>query len=150
MNNNWKKLLQLSMPKEGHGASSTGILEDTNPNRSILDLGIKSPRVAAPPTNTGPGEVTRLNPAPPASPAPYWEGPRATSNNGSTESIGSSVEKIGIYCDNDEPTGSGDESSGVQLTNQSLLKNVAQTAEVVELSQKEISIQEETGLTLHL
>ena len=70
MNNNWKKLLQLSMPKEGHGASSTGILEDTNPNRSILDLGIKSPRVAAPPTNTGPGEVTRLTPFPHARPAP--------------------------------------------------------------------------------
>ena len=75
MNDKWEKLLQLSMPKEGHWASSTGILEDTNPNRSILDLGIKSPRVAAPPTNAGPGEVTRLNPAHPPVQHPIGKDP---------------------------------------------------------------------------
>ena len=56
MNDNWEKLLQLSMPKEGH----TGVLEDTDPNRSILDLGIKSPPVGAPLTSTGTGDVARF------------------------------------------------------------------------------------------
>ena len=76
MNDNWEKLLQLSLAREGHKASSTGLLEETDPNRSILDLGSRSPPLGSSLEITGTADVTG--------------------------SIGSSVGKIRVYHDNKE------------------------------------------------
>ena len=43
MSDNWVKLLQLSEPRDDHRANSTGLLEENDPDRSILDLRSRSP-----------------------------------------------------------------------------------------------------------
>ena len=64
MSDNWEKLLQLSVPRENHIASSTGLLEEADPDKSILDLGSKSPPLEPSLDKTGAADVTELGPDP--------------------------------------------------------------------------------------
>ena len=139
MSDNWEKLLQLSVPREDHRDSSTGLLEETNPNRSILDLRSKSPPLESSLEKTEATDVTELSPAPLVNPELFWGGPEATSINDSADSIESSVRKMQVYHDSKELTESGDESSGVQETTQSIMKgiikardNIAQATEAAD------------------
>ena len=97
MSDNWEKLLQLSVPRESHRASSTGLFEETDADRSILDLGSKSPSPKPSLDKTGVADVTGLDPVPPINPDLFWGGPNATSVNDSEDSIESGVKEILVF-----------------------------------------------------
>ena len=69
----------------------------------------------------GATDVTESSPALLVSPELFWGGPKATSVNDSADSIESGVREIQVYHDSKELAESGDESSGVQGTTQSIM-----------------------------
>ena len=76
MSDNWEKLLQLSVPKGSHGASSTGLFEEADTDGSFLDLGSKSPPPKPLLDKTGAADVTGSGPNPPSNSDLFGEGPR--------------------------------------------------------------------------